>query len=808
MTSLTLKTYQQNALNALHEYLQLAVKINSADDAFYQYTRRTQPQRRGLAYLSVDQLPGLPYVCLRIPTGGGKTIVACHAISVAAQDFLRQERAVVLWLVPTNTIKAQTLAALRDRQHPYRQALDSTMEAGVTILDLTQAQYMTRPTLDSTTTVIVSTLAALRVEDTNGRKVYEQNGHLMAHFRDLTDEAAAPLDKYENGKPIPSLANLLKLRRPIMVIDEAHNARTGLSFDTLARFNPSCILEFTATPDQLNNPSNVLYHVSASELKAEHMIKMPIDIENRPDWKATLIATIEKRNELEQLAVIEREATGEYIRPIALVQAQANSKTAETLTVEKLKAALLDMKVPEEHIAIETGTIHELDGKQILAETCPIRYILTVDKLREGWDCPFAYILCSVRATRSPRAVEQLLGRVLRMPQAKRKTQEALNIGYARAASPHMLEVAAELQDALVSIGFTKFEADQAVSPPLQHTMEDILGALGGAADARLPSPSERGERFEVPQLAFRFGDVLEPVDESYLLPGALKLDKCDPVLTDDEFPSKQRVEKALLDVDTQGRQKLAGYNFVTELQQQLTYLTPHDIGSVPDLVVWLDRHVPHADTTQTQAQRFLLRMINHLMQERGFTLDELSRKRLALRDAATSKIQQFRRQVKATSYQQLLFDQPAEELEVGPECVFRFDPLLYTPSAPYRGNYAFSKHYYPIVGKMDSDEEADCALRLDALPVVKYWVRNLDRRPNAFWLQTATDKFYPDLIAKLEDGRTLVVEYKGADRLTTDDTREKKALGELWEQRSNGQCLFMLVSRNDYAARLQSLIH
>ena len=808
MTSLPLKIYQQNALKALHEYLLLAVKLNSADDAFYQYTRKTQPQRRGIGYLPVPQLPGLPYVCLRIPTGGGKTIVACHTISIAAQDFLRQERAVVLWLVPTNTIKAQTLAALRNRQHPYREALDRTLEAGVTVLDLTQAQYVTRPTLDSTTTIIVSTLAALRVEDTNGRKVYEQNGHLMAHFRELSDKALAPLDKYEDGKPIPSLANLLKLRRPIMIIDEAHNARTGLSFDTLARFNPSCIVEFTATPDTVNSPSNVLYHVSASELKAEHMIKMPIDIECREDWKATLTATIEKRNELEQLSIIEREATGEYIRPIVLVQAQANSKTGETLTVDKLKAALVDMKIPEEHIAIETGTVHGLDGKNILSETCPIRYILTVDKLREGWDCPFAYILCSVRATRSPKAVEQLLGRVLRMPQAKRKTQEALNIGYARSASSHMLQVASELQDALVNIGFTKFEAQQAVPPQAEMDMRDDLGALDLSIQARLPSPSERGERFEVPQLAFRFGDMLEPVDEGFLLPGALKLDKCDFVLTDDDFPSKQSVEKALLDVDAQGRQKLAEYRFVTELQQQLSSLTPNEIGTVHDLVVWLDRHVPHAYTTQTQAQAFLWRMVNHLMQERGFKLDELSRKRLALRDAATSRIQKYRSDVKKASYQQLLFEQPAEELEVGPDCVFKFEPLLYAPSAPYHGNYKFDKHYYPVVGKMDSEEEADCAFRLDALPIVKYWVRNLERRPNSFWFQTATDKFYPDLVAKLEDGRTLVVEYKGGDRLTNDDTKEKKALGELWERRSNGQCLFMLVSRNDYASRLQSLVH
>lgn len=95
------------------------------------------------------------------------------------------------------------------------------------------------------------------------------------------------------------------------------------------------------------------------------------------------------------------------------------------------------------------------------------------------------------------------------------------------------------------------------------------------------------------------------------------------------------------------------------------------------------------------------------------------------------------------------------------------------------------------------NDEEVECTATIDSLPQVKLCVRNLERRPDcAFWLQTATDRFYPDFVALLKDGRYLVVEYKGADRMEMPDTKEKKALGELWETRSKGRCIFRLVGR------------
>ena len=228
-------------------------------------------------------------------------------------------------------------------------------------------------------------------------------------------------------------------------MDEAHNARTNLSFDTLQRFSPSCILEFTATPDQETNPSNVLYSVSAAELKAEQMVKLPIRIVSRTQWKEAVGEAVARQRQLEQIAKEEEKRTGEYLRPIVLFQAQPRREGQETITVEALRKCLLeDFKISAEEIAEGTGHKWELP-ENLLSRECPVRYILTVAALREGWDCPFAYVLCSVSNLSSKGAVEQILGRVLRLPNANAKEHAELNIAYAFATSAQFLEAARSL---------------------------------------------------------------------------------------------------------------------------------------------------------------------------------------------------------------------------------------------------------------------------------------------------------------------------------------------------------------------------
>jgi type III restriction enzyme len=139
----------------------------------------------------------------------------------------------------------------------------------------------------------------------------------------------------------------------------------------------------------------------------------------------------------------------------------------------------------------------------------------------------------------------------------------------------------------------------------------------------------------------------------------------------------------------------------------------------------------------------------------------------------------------------------------VTPQICFSFNPLEYPYNSRYQRSFHFKKHYYKEVGNLkDSGEEFDCAVFLDTLPEVKFWVRNIERRErHSFWLQTTTDKFYPDFVCLLNDRRYLVVEYKGERDWTNDDSKEKRTLGELWEKRSNGSCLFIMPKGKDLAA-------
>ena len=866
-----LKDYQEWALDALREYFQECSRTDDADTSFYRVTKKIFGQ--GIPYNPVQELPGLPYICLRIPTGGGKTIVACHSIGVAARELVQSESPVVLWLVPSNAILQQTIAALRDRNHPYRQAVETAI-GGVNVLDIEAALYVKRAQLDGEATIIVTTMQAFRVEDTVGRRVYRDSGELMGHFSGLPPHVIDTLEKGEGGNIIRSLANVLRSRRPIVIVDEAHNSRTPLSFETLARFNPSCIIEYTATPAREGNASNVLYSASAADLKSAQMIKMPIRLDTRPEWKELLSDAIHCRNRLEKIAAMERQQTGEYIRPIMLLQAQPQRKGKETLSVEVVKQCLItDHKIPEEQIAIATGTKKEIDGIDILQSDVPIRYVITIAALREGWDCPFAYVLCSVAESRSVTAIEQILGRVMRLPQASWKNHDELNMAYAFATSAHFSEVANTLTDALVQSGFERQEAKDLIipgrkeqqqlpfgpnkpfmgvvtvtmpeNPALDRLSEEtkkkiafdtkekklsfvgsmsekereelkticktdegkagidqaFLVSTGKNPEEERRTPSEKNIPFVVPLLAIKQGNLFEQFEETHFLDHPWELAKCDALLTEEEYSSKRAdAQSGQIDITKNGK---VAYDFVSRVQNQMELFTSDQNWTVADLVYWLDRNIPHIDISPEDSGIFLTRLVQTLIEQRGMSLDQLVLDKYRLKKSAEKKINQHRQNTRHNAYQSLLFGEKAS-VKVSPEICFSFaaDPRKYAYSKAYRGRYEFKKHYYPEIGDMEAQgEEFACAQFIDQLAEVEFWVRNPVRRPGqSFWLQTSTDKFYPDFVCKLKDGRILVVEYKGG-HLWNEDSKEKKALGELWATRSNGKCLFVMPVDKDYEA-------
>ena len=477
-----LKRYQAQALDALDAYLR-AARLLGAGPAFTHVT--------GYGH-NAEPFDDTPCVCLRIPTGGGKTLMAAHAVGRMAREWPSlAPQPLTLWLVPSDTIRAQTLAALSTPGHPFREALAQGCGESVRVCDLDEVATLSPQDYDARAVVVVATIQSFRVENTDQRNVYAFSEAFEPHFRGVPAAALQVLHGLPNavvtaeeaaaatagrtmlarfvGQPRWSLANWLALRQPYVIVDEAHNTKTERSFEALQRLNPALILELTATP--VPKRTNVLFHVSAQQLQAEHMIKMPIAlIEHTRGWQAAVFDAVQNQRLLEteaqQEEADEGPNQGAYIRPIVLLQAQ---NSTEPVNVDVLRAHLVDeLHIPADQVKVATGTQRELEGLDLASRACPVRFIITVQALREGWDCPFAYVLCSVQNIRSATAVEQLLGRVLRMPYARQRTRPALNKAYAHVTEAETGMAANALADRLIDgMGFDPLDMASMVAPQL-----------------------------------------------------------------------------------------------------------------------------------------------------------------------------------------------------------------------------------------------------------------------------------------------------------------------------------------------------
>lgn len=851
-----LKPYQRQALTALSDFLALAQEGDPAA-AFQTVVDAAQPDglptlrarlgRYFRPYRPAKGLDDVPYVCLRLPTGGGKTILAAHAIAAARDAGIGGDYPLVLWLVPTDIIRTQTAEALADPKHPYRAALDAAFDGRVRVFDIADYAQIRPHDLAQNACIFVGTIQTLRVTDTNKRKVYAHHEDLEPHFSRLDRfalEALPDLERTTGGQVKYSFANLLHLHRPLMLVDEAHNAVTGLSDEMRRRINPAAVVEFTATPQ---DRSNILFNVSAAELKQEAMIKLPIVLQEHPHWQAAVVGTVQERDRLARLA--EKDAS--YIRPLALYQAEPKDRE---VTVEVLKRHLIDdLKIPEERVVVATGGERGLDGIDLRDPACPIEHIITVEALKEGWDAPFAYVFCSVASIRSATSVEQLLGRVLRMPYAQRRSQIDLNKAYAHVSEPSFREAAEALKDKLVDMGFDDAdlpevlehptqvfdwggdalfglrEPDRPVFVPAPDTPEvravleqagaAVTTAPGGGLTVRVAdlgrpglaaalaaaaptvsaqllaavetlSPSQRGQAFTIPRLVTRVqGELAFDLDEVMgLIDWRLMDESADvPGLVE---ALDERVRRFEIDVD---RSQVI-QRFLNEERDLFGDAPPPD-GWTPELLVNLlaplvrDESVAHAD-----AIGWLTQVVRGLRQ-RGQPLNRLMRMKHVLARRLRTRVAELKASARAREARRWLLapDAPVETLA---NEGFVFRDGMFDGVRPYRGRRRFNKHFLPVIPDFDGSEgeEVACAADLDSLKAVKFWSRNVANHPNAFWLQTSQGRTYPDFVAMLADGRIFVVEYKG-DHLWA-DSEEKRAIGMAWERAGGG--LYLMVRKLD----------
>ncbi|MCB1735504.1 MAG: DEAD/DEAH box helicase family protein [Gammaproteobacteria bacterium] len=801
-----LKPYQDDALAALQRFL-AAARTGPVADAFADtLAAHAMP---AIPYRHYD-FGEIPYVCLRLPTGGGKTVLGSHAVEVAAHTYLERDYPLVLWLVPTNTIREQTLEALKTPGHPYRQKLEATFGLDrLRVLDIGDVTQIRPQDLGGKAIVVVGTVATLRVEDTSGRQVYAYHEDFEPHFagvdpHDPRLERVAEADLKENGLGREALgrikfsfANLLALHAPLVIMDEAHNARTSLTFATLKRIHPACIVEFTATPDVSNSSgSNVLYHVSAAELKAAEMIKLPVMLTEHQDWQAAVRDAVLTRNKL----AIEAQKEADYIRPIVLLQAEARNGA---VTVEVLKRHLIDgLNVDEAAIAIATGNQRELTGIDLTARDCPITHIITIEALKEGWDCPFAYVFCSVKDVRSSKDAEQLLGRVLRMPYARRRQVEALNRAYAHLASPHFSQAAQLLADKLINMGFEALEVPSALQ---RGWSPDLFGDDDGGLTRPQPEPPLVLDLPGLPTLPadMPVGEVrIEATDSGTFrleAPGLIGVDTTKELLKLFKGTEKKRVqatieqhnlrqqaarapsqrgerfaplprlclrEQGVLDLlepenflYVNGEFSLLDHSvqlpnftlietektFEVDLNgKRITYrvaeekeaygLNQVDGGfTETTLVSELEREVRQADITPREMNRWLALVVGDLIYARGYTLTALVRAKYPLARALRERIALLRAEAAQHGFQTVMFDLDSP-LEASLDQRYEFKPGLYPARMPYyRGRFRFAKHYYPVIEDLrEGGEEFECAKAIDSHPGVRHWVRNLVKREAA----------------------------------------------------------------------------
>ena len=448
-----LKTYQKQVMRDLSAYMNAVNSNKTLSSAWFAYWKNKDiAVGVGGVPKYNNAIDGVPHICMKVPTGGGKTFMACASVRRIFDAMPLGKPKVVVWLVPSDSILTQTIRTLSDVNHPYRQRLDQDFSGRVGVYTkemLLNGQNFSPDTVREMLTVCIMSYSSLRINSRSRdvRKVYQENGNLFRFAEYFKDDRALLADT-----PDTALIQVLRHLEPVVVVDESHNAGSDLSVEMLNNLNPSFVLDLTATP---RSNSNIISYVDARELKKEHMVKLPVVVYNRTSRQSVIQDAIQLRGSIEQDAIAEEAAGGAYIRPIVLFQAQPRTGESSD-TYDKIKTMLVEMGIPKEQIAVKTSDVDDIKSQDLLSRDCPIRYIITVNALKEGWDCPFAYILASLANRTSTVDVEQILGRILRQPYAREHKSTLLNTSYVLTNSADFRDTITKIVSGLNKAGFSR----------------------------------------------------------------------------------------------------------------------------------------------------------------------------------------------------------------------------------------------------------------------------------------------------------------------------------------------------------------
>ena len=493
----------------------------------------------------------IPHICFKVPTGGGKTLLAA-----AALQRLNRQTGLTLWVIPTRAIYQQTKAALRSREHPYRQMLEIGSGGRVKLLE--KDDLFTAADVANYLCVMLLMLpAANRQKGKEFLRMFRDSGRYPTLFPDSDDARGdaklladyPDLERNEDNGPVKhSLFNVFKMLRPVVVLDEAHKAYGAKKRESneefarsVNRLDPSLVIELSATPNQ--GISNLLVDITGVELKKEEMIKLPVQITSftNADWHYTLSQAHDALDRLDAEAQSLQMSEDRYIRPIAVVRVERTGKDQrddERVHAEDVREYLTQkLGVPANAVAVKSSEKDELAGIDLLSEFSPVRWIITKAALMEGWDCPFAYLLVMLDNTSAKRAITQLVGRVMRQPHARRTGREALDQCYVYCWNTNVGQAVSQVKNGLECEG-------------LSGLSDEVLGS---GADLRRVTVGRRepfrSKAIFLPLVLHKDIDGWRELDyQQHILPGIdwAAIDAPDP---QSSLPDHARMQSASVDL-------------------------------------------------------------------------------------------------------------------------------------------------------------------------------------------------------------------------------------------------------------------
>lgn len=733
----------------------------------------------------------VPNAVLKVPTGGGKTWLAVSAVSRIMGRYLDRNTGFVLWIVPNEAIYTQTIKRLKDRQHPYRQALDRAAAGRVRIMEKTDRLDVRD--VETNLCIMLLMLQSANRETQDSLKMFQDRGDVHGFFPPEGEQQAhqAALDRTPNLSAYlglfpmvkDSLGNALRIIRPVVVMDEGHRAVSDLAFGTLYGFNPCFVLELTATPQDVQprggrSPregryANLLVEVTGRELDREGMIKMPLNLDPRQgnDWKASLNAALAKLNNLDAEARRLQADTGRYIRPIMLVQVErtgADQRESGHIHADDVKDWLLTAGFDAAEVAIKTAQQNDLsapENQDLLSPTNRVRAIITKQALQEGWDCPFAYVLCSLAASSNLKAMTQLIGRILRQPGALKTGVEALDECHVITHHADTASVVEAIKDGL--------EQDGLGDLVLRVTQEDKTGSGQTTRTVKRRAAFKSPEIY-LPKVMLVEGAEVRDLDYETDVLSSIDWRGFDPADLANRVPENAQAAESQLQrirLSDDGKELFVGET-VAANSETLKFDPAHAVRLISDIVInpFVGREIVAATVRHLRARGFddakLGQLASLIVEELRKGLDEA-------RNASAEAL--FKAEVEAGRIQfRLRLDGRNWRM---PFTVETSEPQNARQLVNRAGGPLEKSLFSPIYENELNGDERDVAVYLDGEKALTWWHRNVARTQYGIqgWKKA---KIYPDFIFAVhkegKNKRITILETKG-DQLDNLDTAYKR---------------------------------